>query len=229
MSFLNDEQQSVIEEVQNGKNIFLTGLAGSGKSFCVKTIISDAQKAGLHIGITGMTGSAAILIGGVTIHSFMGIGLAKDTPENLVIKIKKNKVVYQKLKAIDLLIIDEVSMLSNNLLEKINSIFKIIKRSDGPFGGVQIVLVGDFFQLKSIEHDYCFMSPCFASFKKCVLTTNMRQKDDTIFKDILERVRWGECSPEDLVFLKSLRSTKFPKDIVPTKLFARNAETDTLN
>jgi ATP-dependent DNA helicase PIF1 len=216
---LNIEQSCAVENVKNGKNIFLTGSAGSGKSFCVQHIINYALSKKLKIGITALTGSASILINGTTLHSFMKIGLAKESPEVLVHGIRKYREVFNKLKELDMLLIDEVSMMSDILFDKINKIFQIIKYNSIPFGGVQMVFVGDGFQLPSIDGGYCFQSANWESsnFQVHLLKINMRQKDDLIFKELLSRVRWGTCSREDYLVLKKLKKTTFAEGIVPTR------------
>ena len=106
-----------------------------------------------------------------------------------------------------------------------------VRRSEKPFGGVQNILVGDPFQLCPIEGEYCFLSKKWkeSNFEVILLKQNMRITDDLIFKNILDRLRWGNCSDEDLEVLKKLRNTKFPNNIVPTRLYSRNADVDRIN
>jgi ATP-dependent DNA helicase PIF1 len=224
---LNDEQLGVLDSVESGYNIFLTGMPGSGKSFCVKSILSSLIKRKVNFGITAMTGSAAVLINGTTVHSFLGIGLAKGDPHEIINKMLKDK--YKRIQSLEVLLVDECSMLSDLLFDKIDEILKIIKGNNKPFGGVQMILVGDGFQLAPIDGNYCFLSKKFVSFKVIQLNINMRQKDDTQFKEILDRIRWGKCNNEDLKVLKSLKNTEFHDYIIPTRLFSRNTEVDTIN
>ena len=165
----------------------VTGGAGVGKSFVTTNIIDYFRSVGKKIGICAMTGSAAILINGTTLHSFMGFGLGKGDSMILINKIQKNKVITKKLKMLDVLVIDEVSMLNDSLFEKISEIFQLLKGNEKPFGGVQVILVGDPFQLCPIEGDYCFLSKMWkeSNFEVVLLKQNMRITDDLIFKNII--------------------------------------------
>ena len=229
---LNEEQSIVVENVKNDANILITGSAGCGKSFVVKYIIQYADEAKKVLGICAMTGSAAVLIGGTTLHSFMGIGLARESVECLVRRVKanpNNKVEF--LKQLEMLIIDEVSMMNDELLTKISQILSIIRKNPAPFGGVQIILVGDPFQLCPIENTYFFKSPEWTrgNFQVSLLKRNMRQAGDDVFKAILDRVRWGTCIRDDYKILKKLRHTTFPEGISPTRLYSHNADVTIIN
>jgi ATP-dependent DNA helicase PIF1 len=230
LSQLNEEQRIVVENVKNGKNILITGSAGCGKSFVVKYIIQYATEAEKPLGICAMTGSAAVLIGGTTLHSFMGIGLARESVEYLVRRIV-SKESNEILKELEMLIIDEVSMMNDELFTKVSQILSLIRKNPEPFGGVQIILVGDPFQLCPIENTYFFKSPEWtrANFQVALLKLNMRQAGDDIFKGILDRVRWGNCSKEDYKILKKLRHTTFPDGIIPTRLYSHNKDVDSIN
>jgi len=225
---LNEEQLKVISEVQNGNNILLTGGGGVGKSYTIKYIVSKYNNK--NIGLCAMTGCAAILIDGTTIHSFMGIGVGEGTIENLVRKASRFKKNFNKLKTLDILIIDEVSMLDKELFDKISHIFQIIKRCTKPFGGIQVILVGDLFQLAPINGEYCFLSSHWdeCDIKTFLLTINMRQKD-IVFQGLLERLRWGKCSDEDFIILSKMKNTVFPENIIPTRLYSRNDDADIIN
>lgn len=231
-SKLNDEQRMVLTRVREGRNIFLTGGAGVGKSYTVKHIINYAHTTGRKIGVCGMTGSAAILIDGTTLHSYMGIGLAKESVDYLVRRIQRFPETCSKLRSLDMLLIDEVSMMNNDLFDKVSDILGIIrKRTKEPFGGVQMVLVGDMYQLQPIEGTYCFMAKGWApaSFDVFLLKTNMRQKDDEVFKNMLDRLRLGKCSKNDFKVLQGLSDTVFPEGVVPTRLYSRNADVEKIN
>jgi len=225
---LNKDQLKVLDETGN---TFITGGAGVGKSFLINEIKEDLKKSCLNYATTAMTGSAAVLINGRTLHSFMGIGLAKGTAGDLYRKIKRNIIIYQTLIDLEVLIIDEVSMLSDILFDKIAMVFSMIHKVDKPFGKLRVILVGDMSQLKPIEGNYCFKAKSWDScnFKVHVLTKNMRVQDDLLFRDILSRLRWGICTDDDLDALNELRDTTFPEGIIPTKLFSKNKDVDSIN
>lgn len=223
---MNPEQQIALDDVMNGTNVFITGGAGVGKSYLVNKIVENTKK---QIGICAMTGCAALLINGATLHSYLGIGLAKESAQHLAIKVKKFPAVFERILGLDILLIDEVSMLNNELFEKVYEYLQIVRRNKKPFGGVQMIFVGDPFQLCPVEGNYCFTSKLWINIKIHTLSANMRQKGDPIFKELLDRVRWGTCSNEDLEVLKKLKNTEFPNGIIPTKLYSKNINVDTIN
>ena len=227
---MNPEQQLALDDVIKGINVFITGGAGVGKSFLVNKIVRafcNVKK----IGVCAMTGCAALLVNGATVHSYLGIGLAKESAAVLAQRVKRFVNVNQRLMELDVLLIDEVSMLNDELFEKINEFLQIVRRNKKPFGGVQMIFVGDPFQLCPVEGDYCFTAKSWSkdTIKTHTLTANMRQKGDQVFKELLDRVRWGKCSPEDLETLKKCKNTEFPSGIIPTRLYAKNINVDSIN
>ena len=226
---MNQEQILALNDVMSGKNVFITGGAGVGKSFLVHEIVKSSFKNKKIIGVCGMTGCAALIINGMTIHSFLGIGLAKEPALKLAEKVRKFPAALGRILEIDSLLIDEVSMLNSELFEKINQFLQIIRRKKIPFGGIQMILVGDPFQLCPVEGDYFFTSSDYTNFTVHNLSMNMRQRGDPEFKNLLDRVRWGVCCDEDLVTLKKLQHTKFPDGIIPTKLYSKNISVDSIN
>jgi len=223
---MNPEQQLALDDVVKGLNVFITGGAGVGKSFLVNKIFEVINKS---IGICAMTGCAALLINGATIHSYLGIGLAKESAEELAIKVRRFVTIRERILKLDILLIDEVSMLNDELFEKLYKFLQLVRKNNKPFGGVQMIFVGDPFQLCPVEGNYCFTSKLWVDIKVHTLTTNMRQAGDQVFKDLLDRVRWGKCSDEDLTTLKKCESTVFPEGIVPTKLYSKNVNVDLIN
>jgi len=223
---MNQEQQLALEAVSNGDNIFITGGAGVGKSYLVNEIVKSTKK---KIGVCAMTGCAALLINGATLHSYLAIGLAKESAKVLAGKIRKFVTVVQRIQDLDILLIDEVSMLNDELFEKVYEFLQIVRRNPKPFGGVQMIFVGDPFQLAPVEGDYCFTSKLWKDIKVHTLVQNMRQAGDQEFKDLLDRVRWGKCSNEDYQTLKKLKTTTFPDGIIPTKLYSKNINVDAIN
>ena len=226
---LTPEQQTTLDDVLEGHSIFLTGDAGTGKSFLINEIVEKNPRL---TAVTAMTGSAALLINGSTLHSFLGIGLAKEPVEKLVQTVRRYPGVRERIIDTKTLIIDEASMMSDGLFEKVDAFLRLLRRCPNkPFGGLQVILVGDPFQLCPIEGSYFFTSPLWAQFefKRHNLTTNMRQKDDPLFKEILDCVRFGGCTPEHLVVLEGLKGTQFPEGIQPTRLYSKNVSVDNIN
>lgn len=232
---LSKTQLKSFELFKKGKNMLILGEGGCGKSKILKTIENyiKTEFPTKNIYLCSTTGISAFSIGGVTIHSFMGIGTAEQDVSFLIRKILRKKDQRQRLIDTDILIIDEISMMSASLFEKINLIFQHFRKNKLPFGGVQVVFTGDMLQLLCIfnnnieiygEQDTRLIveSDLFNSiFKKddniIVLDENFRQKGNPKFIDLLSRVRVGTFTDEDIAVLQSRKISKTlipPKDII---------------
>ena len=200
---MNDKQKEAVSAFLNGDNVFLTGPAGTGKSYTLKEVLIAANQKKFKVGVTATTGSAAHLIGGRTIHSFLSIGLAKASAYALAANTKmKNKKVAKTIMELNILFVDEVSMLSAELLEKISDYLSIVRNCPKPFGGLQVFFIGDFCQLPPVtqnrESSFCFNSRVWSQLKlkEIHLTESVRHQTDPIFQKVLDEVRWGRCSQE---------------------------------
>jgi ATP-dependent DNA helicase PIF1 len=149
---LSEEQKQAFNKYVRGDNIFITGPGGAGKSALIRMIYADAYSKFKDIHVTAMTGCASILLNckAKTLHSWAGIGLGNGTTEYLINKIKKNKFLKAIWKATEILVVDEVSMLSLKLFEMLNAIGKAVRGNSKPFGGIQLIFSGDFFQLPPV-------------------------------------------------------------------------------
>lgn len=236
---LNTKQQLAVSQTMDGENILITGPAGTGKSFTIKYIIELLKANNKNVGLTATTGTAAFIIGGQTIHSFMGMGIGEDTTADIFIKIKKKSGIYRTLVELDVLIIDEVSMLDAALLEKISDILCYVKSHslkdtemlNKPFGGIQIIFIGDFCQLAPVKGFYCFLSKLWkdANIKVIMLEELVRQNDDLLFQKMLQIIRKGKCTDNILKVLNALKDTQFEEEIIPTKLYPKNVNVDKIN
>ena len=228
---MNQEQENALFSIQDGKNTLITGGAGVGKSFTVDHVVDWAHESHKHIGVCAMTGCAALLINGQTLHSFLGIGLAKEPAATLAKKVSKFTVVRERIQCLDILLIDEVSMLSAELFEKVEEFLRLVRKSKKLFGGVQIILVGDPFQLCPIDGTYFFDCTLWKenTFVRHTLNCNMRQSTDIPFKELHDRLRMGVCPPADFELLQKLQETKFESDITPTRLYSKNVSVDAIN
>ena len=199
---LNEEQLLCYNYAKNGKNLLITGPGGVGKSTVLKSIIKYLKRKNKNIGITSSTGISATLINGTTLHSFLKIGLATKSAQELYDKIIFNKPIYNKLKKLEVLIIDEISMIDNVLFNKIAAYLSLIKGIKKPFGKIQLILCGDFYQLPPVENTYCFNSNIWnrLNLQKIELKKQMRQIDDSYFQYMLEQVKNMPGNP----FKKSL-------------------------
>lgn len=223
------EQRAALVAVRGGRDVLLTGPAGTGKSFTVGLIVADARAMGKSVAVTATTGAAATLVGGMTIHSFLGIGTGgRPLPELLWnARAPRNKRALERVRAFDLLVVDEVSMMSDALFDK------AIAYIDALRGGRRyaLVLTGDFCQLPPVEGRFAFHAEAWKRRAPTVvqLTRLLRQTDDAPFQAMLGRLRWGRPSDEDLATLRALRATAFDGGVEPTRLHSRNAEVDRIN
>lgn len=228
---LNSEQEASLISFKNNNNIFLTGPAGTGKSVTLKKMIEYCCTKGYQYGVTATTGSAAFLIGGRTIHSYLGLGLGKDTPKNIFEYNRRNRPhVVKKLRELKVLIIDEISMLDNILFDKISEYLSLVKYNSKPFGGIQLVLTGDFCQLEPVSGDYCFKSEIWEKLNLDTVYLNkmIRQDGDTKFQKMLMKLRYGTCSDKTFEILSKLKENKFT-NITPTILYSKNYDVDKIN
>jgi ATP-dependent DNA helicase PIF1 len=230
-SQLNHEQLLCYQNVKNNKNILITGSGGSGKSHILKCIIKYLKRKNKKIGITSSTGISATLINGTTIHSFLKIGLAKKPAKELYEKIKLNTPIYNKLKKLEVLIIDEISMIDNILFNKIAAYLSLIKEIKKPFGKIQLILCGDFYKLPPIENTYCFNSSIWNKLNliKIELKKQMRQINDQYFQYILEQVKINNITDDIFSKLSELKNKNIDKDIKPTILYSKNIDVDQIN
>lgn len=229
---MNDEQLKAFEAIIKGKNILLTGSGGVGKTFIINQFVNKYRML-KKIAVTSTTGISAINISGTTLHSFLGIALGTDTLEFLHQKISKNFKYLRRWKQTDVLIIDECSMLKPELFDKLEKLGRLLRGYNQPFGGMQIILSGDFLQLPCVKSDnFLFEAECWKDVVKEVhyLKTIIRQKDET-FSKILDKVRLGIIDNDVKEMLKSRIDVELKNkfNIQPTLLYCRNNQVDVIN
>jgi ATP-dependent DNA helicase PIF1 len=240
-TILNDEQRAALQAVRNGKNLFLTGAGGTGKSHTIRAILAWAQSAGLRAAVTALTGCAALLLGkgAKTLHSWAGIGLALSSPHDLAEAVKRNRRAARRWIDTQLLIVDEISMMTPELLEKLDLVARRIrKRPDLPFGGLQIVFAGDFCQLPPVQksqkpEDMRFVFECDTwrtVIQETVELVQILRQRDPAFQQLLNEARMGALSAESIKILEERMGLPWQdNEIRPTLLFTRNAEVDAIN
>ncbi|KAG0148478.1 hypothetical protein CROQUDRAFT_654749, partial [Cronartium quercuum f. sp. fusiforme G11] len=235
---LSKEQQAVLDSVLQGHSVFFTGSAGTGKSVLLRHIIAALKR--LHskapdvVVVTASTGMAACAIGGTTIHSFAGIGLATETPDLLVSKVRKNRKAAARWLRTKVLIIDEISMVDGELFDKLAYIAQKLKRSDKPFGGIQLVIAGDFFQLPPVSKgkvNFAFNAKRWTdSITETVNLTQVFRQKDTSFIDMLNEMRLGALSEQSIRKFRELsREIKYSDGIMPTELYPTRQEVERSN
>jgi len=228
-------QETALAIMKTGENIFLTGAPGAGKTYVLNQYLDYLKDYGIEAAITAPTGIAASHIGGMTLHSFFGIGIKESLSQYDIENLSEKKYIWERMKNLKVLVIDEISMLSPTLLNSIDAILKTFKFSSEPFGGVQTILVGDFFQLPPVsktnpEKRFAFQSEAWEELSPtvCYLETSFRHTDD-ILKNILGEIRNGKVSEDSMNHFRS-RYKKNPEHMNQiTRLYTHNTDVDSIN
>jgi ATP-dependent DNA helicase PIF1 len=226
------KQNTAFDLMVKGKNVFVTGPAGVGKTILLKMFVKIYKKSKI-IGVTSTTGTSALLFGGTTLHSFLGIGLGNGSSESLSKKITSKKYLANRWKHLEILVIDEISMLSPELFDKLEEIARIVRKNDKPFGGIQLILSGDFCQLPCIGSDkFCFESKTWdICLDNTIYLTQIVRQSENDFQICLNNVRLGKLPKETKKILKDCLNKKIDNSfgIKPTKLFSTNRSVDEIN
>jgi ATP-dependent DNA helicase PIF1 len=240
---LSEEQKLAFDKYIQRENIFITGPGGTGKSTLIKQLQLDAKRKNLNIQVCALTGCAAVLLGckAKTLHSWSGIGLGNGPIALHVKRVILNKYKVKTWKNIDILVIDEVSMMSQKIFEMLDAIGKASRQNNRPFGGIQIIFLGDFYQLPPVGNKeepetmrYCFESPLWnETFTKenIVKLTKIFRQTDEVYSKILNQIREGRLKKSSNELLMSLVGKHVPDDsiIQPTKLFPIRTKVDAIN
>lgn len=230
------KQKTALEALKMGHNIFLTGQAGSGKTYLLNQYVDFLKSKKIPVAVTASTGIAATHMNGITIHSWCGMAIKEFlTPVDLK-KLEKNLRIRRRMLKTRVLIIDEISMLHARQLDMVDQICRHFKDSSLPFGGLQVVLCGDFFQLPPVQRnrenevEFVFDSRVWlsADFEVCYLDEQHRQKDDSMTK-VLNGIRSGKVDEEMLDILSQRLDAVIEIDINPTRLYTHNYDVDRIN
>ena len=239
----SQEQQLIFDKYIQGKNLFNTGPGGTGKSFLIKHIYEDACKKGINVDITALTGCAATILEckAKTIHSWGGIGIGTGTIYEIINKIKKNTYAKSNWLNARVLIIDEVSMMSRKLFDILDGVGKIIRRNSKPFGGIQLLFSGDFYQLPPVGNrneketsEFCFQSTEWDKtflLEDHILLKKIFRQSDPKYQKILNQIREGRMTRSINDTLLSFVGRTITDDILvkPTKLFPIRSMVDNIN
>jgi len=229
------KQAQALGVMLGGESVFLTGPPGAGKTFVLNQFVKRAVKTGKVVAVTASTGIAATHIGGTTIHSWSGLGIRDVLGARDRQQLAGNARLVKRYNACDVLVIDEVSMLHGHRLDMVNEVCKLLRKSERPFGGLQVVLVGDLFQLPPVnrgsdEMDFAHLSDAWQELepKICYLSEQHRQQEDGLL-DLLEAMRRGELETMHQEILQARIGTKPPDGQQVTRLYAHNVDIATVN
>lgn len=228
-------QQETFDILKLGRNVYLTGSAGSGKTFLLNKYIDYLKKNNIEVGITASTGIAATHLNGRTIHSWSGLGVKDNLTDKDFKKLFKNHRLLRRICRTKVLIIDEVSMLHAFQLDLVNRICQMFRQSLEPFGGLQVALCGDFFQLPPISRgdengNFIYKSEIWQNMNLvvCYLSEQHRHSDDSLTQ-VLNDIRTNNVGEHTLIPLR----TRYRKEIIfsisETKLYTHNADVDAIN
>ena len=231
-------QAQVLDILDKGQSVFLTGAAGSGKTYVLEKFIKRARSIGKRVAVTATTGLAASHLNGRTIHAWSGMGITDELTSTMLNRLKNNRSLRDNIANTDILIIDEISMLHRHRLDMVNRICCFLRASERPFGGLQVILCGDFFQLPPVERGqenqllpgtrlaihaeaWQLLQPVI-----CYLNTQYRQSSDDPLLHILNALRHNQLTNDHLHSLHSRRRAN-PGNV--TELYCHNQDTDLIN
>lgn len=229
-------QVTALAILQTGTNVFLTGEPGSGKTHLVNAYIKYLRGRGIRVAVTASTGIAATHLNGSTIHSWSGIGIRKTLTKHDLKQLVDKERLASKIRSTHVLIIDEISMLDAARLDLVDMVFMAVRGKAQPFGGLQVVVVGDFYQLPPVARPgeppprFAFTAAAWqrADFHVCYLTEQHRQSDKILSK-VLADIRGDTVSEQTLVHLTERRTAHHDDTTIPTKLYTHNTDVDRQN
>ncbi|CAG2101112.1 unnamed protein product [Medioppia subpectinata] len=234
---LTNEQRRVMAAVVDGRNVFFTGSAGTGKSFLLRFIIARLAPDTTYV--TASTGIAASHIGGMTLHMFTGLTpdqSRKGTAEECAKTLMANASKLNRWRKCKCLVIDEISMVCGKYFQLVDSVAKIVRNCDQPFGGIQVVVCGDFLQLPPItrrDEEKCFAFQS-ASWDQCITNSfelsHVKRQTDKTFIKLLQNIRIGNCDQSMTTqILNTYNNDLNCKDLCPTRLFTHRNDVDLIN
>lgn len=229
-------QTQALNVMMSGANIFLTGAPGAGKTYVLNQYVNRAMRAGRRLAVTASTGIAASHIGGTTIHSWSGLGILDSLSKDDLKRLGGSERLIKRYNSVDVLIIDEVSMLHGARLDMVNQLAKILRGNESAFGGLQVILVGDLFQLPPISRgsdnfDFAHLSQAWAELNPaiCYLTEQHRQQGSDKLLALLEAMRRNDINETHGDLLQERLAQKPHEDQVVTRLYSHNIDVDAIN
>jgi len=228
-------QDTALNILKTGNNVFITGSAGTGKTYLLNKFTFYLKSRKIIPTIVAPTGIAASHLQGQTIHSFFSLGIRDSIDDDYIDSLLDKKYLQTRFSKLKVLIIDEISMVSPEIFSCMDKILRAFKENDNPFGGVQTILSGDFFQLPPIsrvpkDKRFAWQSPSWKALelKTCYLEEKFRQ-DDNVLISILDEIRSGNVSSKSYEVLNSRHHKDLGFDFTPTKLYTHNMDVDRIN
>ncbi len=229
-------QSQALAVMMSGANVFLTGAPGAGKTYVLNQFVKRAERAGKKVAVTASTGIAASHLNGNTIHSWSGLGILDELVPDDLKRLAGSERLQKRYRTVDTLVIDEISMLHGKRLDMVNQLAKVLRASDEPFGGLQIILVGDFFQLPPVTRgsdlfDFVYLSEAWQELNPsiCYLTEQHRQSNSDGLLIFLEAMRAAELTEDHYELIKDRIQQKPAADMVVTRLYSHNIDVDSIN
>jgi ATP-dependent DNA helicase PIF1 len=228
-------QEDALAILESGRSVLLTGAAGAGKTYVLNQFIRRAKQQGKSVAITATTGLAATHLNGTTIHAWSGIGVYDEFTKQMASKMANSR--KELIKKADILVIDEISMLHDFRLDMVDAVLQVVRSSQEPFGGMQVILCGDFFQLPPVNRSGGRQGSFVTSsqvwrqnvFTICYLQTQFRQRDDELYTTILNGIRAGVLTRSQLQALQD-RADAIDDPFTPrTRLLTVNVDVDGVN
>lgn len=228
-------QKEALAILEAAHNVLLTGAAGAGKTYTLNRFIKRAREDGKVVAITATTGLAATHLNGTTLHSWAGIGIHDELPPHFIDRMGKQR--QDIINKTDILVIDEISMLHDFRLDIVEYVTRKVRGGDKPFGGLQVIMSGDFFQLPPVNRNdskqgsFITQSAIWGNgdFTVCYLQEQHRQKEDQQYTDILNGIRSGVLMRSQLTTLQNQASRTENPFVATTRLLTTNADVDAIN
>ena len=231
-SILSEKQQFAFDRYVDGDNIFITGPGGCGKTKLIKLIVEHATLNKRRVKVCAMTGCAAVLLecGAKTFHSWAGFGIGNESEERIIEKILNSPMKKKNWHMTDILIIDEVSMMSDKLFNLFYTISKKVRNSLKVFGGIQVIFSGDFYQLPPVDNDFCFISGYWhGCFHHQIILDKIFRQDNPQWVKILNQIRQGYMSKKSYNIVSEQLNRKLPENFIPTRILPRRSGVDKIN